>query len=160
MGKGFLVPDTKEVSRMLTFLLGREVKVAKGSRIRTGARDHWTLGVFVAEDGTVVGLCATDFPLAANSGAALSLFPPHIAKACIDSNEIEESLWENTLEVYNVVSRFFHDAHDGMIQLGTTYKSGADVPKEVKKYMRRSKRRVDLRVNISGYGSGSLALMG
>lgn len=160
MGNGFLVPDTKEVSRMLTFLLGREVKVAKGSRIRTGARDLWTLGVYVAEDQTVVGVCATDFPLAANSGAALSLFPPHIAKACLDNEKIDESIWENTLEVFNVVSRFFHEAHDGMIQLGSSHKDGSEVPKEIKKFMRRSKRRVDLRVNISGYGSGALALIG
>jgi len=160
MSKGFLVPDVKEVSRMLTFLLGREVKVAKGNRIRTGARDYWTLGVYGAEDGTVVGVCATDFPLAANSGAALSLFPPHTAKACIQNNEIEESIWENTLEVFNVVSRFFHDAHDGMIQLHASYRDGGQVPKDIKKFMRRSKRRADLRVNISGYGSGSIALIG
>jgi hypothetical protein len=160
MGRGFSVPETKEVSRMLTFLLGREVKVAKGNRIRTGARDYWTLGVFTADDGTVVGVCATDFPLAANSGAALSLFPPHTAKACIDANEIEESIWENTLEVYNVISRFFHEAHEGMVQLGDTYRDGANVPTDIKKFMRRSKRRVDLRINITGYGSGSLALIG
>ena len=118
MGKGFSVPDTKEVSRMLTFLLGRDVKVGKGSRIRTGNRDKWTLGVFVTEDNDIVGVCATDLPLASNFGAALSLFPPHMAKKCIQEGAIEEGIWENTLEVFNVVSRYFHDAGDGMIQLG------------------------------------------
>jgi hypothetical protein len=160
MPNKFDIPDTKEVSRMFTFLLGRDVKVAKGSRIRTGARDHWTLGVYVGDDNSVVGVCATDIPLAVYSGAALSLFPPHVAKNCIDQNQVEQSIWENTLEVYNVVSRFFHEAKTGMVQLGPSYKSGEDVPLEIKKFMRRSKDRIDLRINIAGYGSGSLALIG
>ncbi len=160
MPNGFFAPDTKEVSRMLTFLLGREVKVAVGSRIRTGARDKWTLGVYVNETNEVVGVCATDYPMAANFGAALSLFPPHTAKACIDSGVVEDSIWENTLEVFNVVSRFFHDASEGMIQLGASYRDGEEVPLEVKKFMRRAKQRADLRVNIAGYGGGALALIG
>lgn len=160
MPKGFSVPDPKEVSRMLTFLLGRDVRVAKGSRIRTGARDLWTLGVFTSEADNIVGVCATDFPLASNFGAALSLFPPHTAKACIENKEIEGSIWENTLEVFNVVSRFFHDADDSMVQLGMSYPLGTNVPKDIKKFMRRSKRRTDLRVNIAGYGNGALALIG
>lgn len=160
MGRGFRTPDTKEVSRMFTFLLGRQVKVAKGSRIRTGARDHWTLGVFVSEDDAVVGVCATDVPMAANTGAALSLFPPHKARSCIEDNVIEENIWENTREVYNVVSRFFHDTHEGMVQLGASYQDGTQVPDDVRQFMRRSRQRVDLRVQIAGYGTGALALIG
>lgn len=160
MGKGFSVPDTKEISRLLTTLLGREVKVAKGNRIRTGARDKYTCGAFVAENNDIVGLCVTDFPLACNFGAALSLFPPHKAKECIDEGEIEASIWENTLEVYNVVSRFFHEAHEGMIQLGPTWKDGEEVPVDIRKLMRRSTARTDLHVNITGYGSGTFALIG
>ncbi len=160
MKRGFDVPDTKEVSRMLTFLLGREVKVSKGSRIRTGARDLYTLGVYVNESEEPVGICATDFGMAANFGAALSLFPPHKAKQCLTDKKIEQEIWENTLEVYNVVSRFFHDGFDGMIQLGPTYQDGGDVPKDLKKLMRRSKSRVDLVVDIQGYGKGAMALIG
>jgi hypothetical protein len=160
MPKGFSVPDVKEISRMLTILLGRDVKVAKGSRIRTGARDKYTLGVFVAENNDVVGVCVTDYPLAAHFGAALSLFPPHKSKQCIDEGEIEASIWENTLEVYNVVSRYFHSAHEGMVQLGPTYREGEEVPNDVKKLMRRSTDRIDMTVNITGYGTGAFALIG
>lgn len=160
MPPSFIVPDVKEISRMLTTLLGREVRVAKGSRIRTGARDKYTLGAFVAENNDVVGICATDFPMASYFGAALSLFPPQKAKKCLDENEIEVSIWENTLEVYNVVSRFFHEAHEGMVQLGPTWKDGDDVPADIRKFMRASTQRVDMTVNIVGYGSGSMALIG
>jgi hypothetical protein len=160
MKRGFSVPDTKEVSRMLTFLLGREVKVAKGSRIRTGARDVYTLAVFVNEAKEPVGMCATDFGMAANVGAALSLFPPHKARQCVKDLDMEPELWENTLEVYNVVSRFFHDGHEGMVHLGPTFQSGDDVPRDIKRLMRRSKARVDLVVDIQGYGRGTMALIG
>lgn len=44
MPPSFIVPDVKEISKMLGTLLGRDVKVAKGDRIRTGARDKYTLG--------------------------------------------------------------------------------------------------------------------
>jgi hypothetical protein len=160
MPPSFIVPDVKEISKMLGILLGREVKVAKGDRIRTGARDKYTLGVFVAENQDIVGVCVTDFPLASNFGAALSLFPPHKAKKCIDEGEIEATIWENTLEVYNVVSRYFHDAHEGMVQLGPTWRDGEQVPVEVRKFMRASTDRVDLIVNINGYGHGAMALIG
>ena len=160
MKRGFSVPDTKEVARMLTFLLGREVKVSRGSRIRTGARDQFTLGAYVNEGGDVVGMCATDIPMAANAGAALSLFPPHAAKQCVTDGKVEESIWENTLEVYNVVSRFFHDGFDGMITLGPTWKDPNEVPLEMKKFLRRSDARTDLIIDIQGYGKGSMALIG
>lgn len=160
MPPSFIVPDVKEISKMLTTLLGREVKVTKGDRIRTGARDKYTLGVFVAENQDIVGICVTDFGLAANFGAALSLFPPHKAKKCLDEGEIEATIWENTLEVYNVVSRYFHDAHEGMVQLGPTWRDGEQVPVDVRKFMRASTERVDLVVNIVGYGHGAMALIG
>ena len=69
-------------------------------------------------------------------------------------------MWENALEVYNVISRFFHDAKPGMVQVGASYSKGEDVPLEIKKFMRRAQQRVDLEVNIAGYGMGSMALLG
>ena len=160
MERGFQTPDVKEVSRMLTFLLGRRVKVQNGSRLRVGARDKWTLCVYTAEDGSMVGACATDLPMAVNAGAALSLFPPHKAEASIARNIIDGTMWENALEVYNVISRFFHDAKPGMVQVGASYAKGEDVPLEIKKFMRRAQQRIDLRVHIAGYGMGSMALLG
>jgi hypothetical protein len=160
MPKGFSVPTSKEVSRMLTFLFGRDVRVGKGIRVRTGKRDRWTLGVYISESNEIVGVCATDLPLASHFGAALSLFPPHMSQKCIAEGTLEDGIWENTLEVFNVVSRYFHEAADGMIQLGDSWDDGSEVPIEVKQFMRRSKRRADLRVNINGYGPGSLALIG
>lgn len=160
MAKNFTVPDAKEVSRMLTFLLGREVKVGKGSRVRTGSRDKWTLGVFVTSSNDIVGVCATDLPLASNFGAALSLFPPHMARECVEEGVIQDGMWDNTREVFNVVCRYFHDTDDGMVQLGASWNDGGKVPTAVKKFMRRSKSRTDLRVNINGYGQGALALIG
>ncbi|HCH66876.1 MAG: hypothetical protein CL927_03260 [Deltaproteobacteria bacterium] len=160
MERRFRKPEAQEVGRMFTFLLGRPVQVTKGSRIKTGVRDLWTVGVFTTKEDAVVGVCATDLPMAVHAGAALSLFPPHKAKACIARKAIDRPIWENTLEVYNVASRFFHDMHEGMIQVGDSYQKGDDVPLEVKQFMRRSTQRVDLRVQITGYGGGSLALIG
>ena len=160
MERRFRKPEVQEVGRMLTFLLGRPVKVVKGSRIRIGARDQWTAGVFTTKDDSVVGVCATDLPMAVNTGAALSLFPPHKARACIARNAIDAAIWENTLEVYNVASRFFHDMHEGMVQVGASYQKGEDVPLSIRQFMSRSKQRVDLRLNITGYGTGTMALIG
>ena len=160
MPQGFSVPTSKEVSRTLTFLFGRDVRVGKGSRVRTGRRDRWTVGVYLSESREIVGVCATDLSLASHFGAALSLFPPHMSKKCIEEGSLEAGIWENTLEVFNVVSRYFHETADGMIQLGECWEDGSQIPPEVKQFMRKSKRRADLRVNISGYGPGSLALIG
>lgn len=160
MPPSFVVPDVKEISKMLTTLLGREVKVTKGDRIRTGARDKYTVGAFMATNNDLVGLCVTDFPLAANFGAALSLFPPHQAKTAIETGVIEAIMWENTLEVFNVVSRYFHEAHTGMVQLGASWKDGEQAPPDIKKFMRASTQRTDLIVSITGYGNGAMALVG
>ncbi len=160
MASGFDIPDTDDVSRMLTFLIGHNVKAKKASRYRPGTREAHALGVYVNGTNEPIGICLTDLGLAIHFGAALSHVPAVEAKKAIKARTIDPELWDHTLEVYSVISRFFHESHDGMVQLGPTFPDAHEISKDVKRLMRRSKRRADLIVDIEGYGKGTMSLIG
>ena len=159
MARVFVAPDSKEVAHMLTWLFGREVKVGTGSRLSTGARDRYTLSTYVDEKGRAVALAAMDLPLTAGLGGALSLFPPHQLKPMIEAGKFDAGVWANTREVYNVLSKYFHEAYEGMVQVGETYEDPESIPLDVKRMIRAVNKRADYRIEVPGYPPGIVALL-
>jgi len=158
MSYHFRKPDPASISKMFSMLLGRKVAVRSGSRLKTGSRDVFTAATFRTEDGSMVGICAMDLPLSAALGCSLSLMPPHVHKKIVETGEWDEMAWDNTHEIYNICTRFFHDAFSGvMIALDKVYTNPGDLPREHIKYIRRASSRYDFGCEVHGYGSGGIA---
>ena len=154
----FRKPDPATISKMFSMLLGRKVTIGSGARLKTGSRDVFTAATFRTEEGTLVGIAAMDLSLSAALGCSLSLMPPHIHKQIVNTGEFDEMAWDNLHEVYNITTRFFHDAFSGvMIALDKVYTNPGDLPREQVKYIRRASSRYDFTCDVHGYGNGAIA---
>ena len=98
-----------------------------------------------------------DVAMAAHAGAALSLIPPRVAEESVKDGELSEMLASNFAEVLNVASQLFHGA-DGHARL-VDVRTGADPGDAAAAAVQSPVGRLDLTVDIAGYGTGALSLL-
>lgn len=155
----FPKPEMAAISSMYSALFGRKVTVNNGVRMSTTPRDAFTAATFRDEKGELIGMAAFDLPLSASLGAALSLIPPHTVKKIVKAGEFDEMTWDNLHEVYNISTRFFHDAfYSEMVALERVFKP-KELPRDLMKYLRRSAHRHDMSCNVHGYGEGKFTFV-
>ena len=155
--QGFTAPDPGSVARTLTWLLGRDVQVLLGSTLETGGDARVPASMIVHEEGRPIGVLAADLALMAHMGAALALYPQARAEEMVETGVLDESLWENAQEVFNVLTRFYQPGVRGMIRLGDKW-NGFNTPPQIRQVIEKSPIREDYRVKIPGYGEGMLSL--
>ena len=121
------------------------------------ARSAWAQ--YMADDGRVSAVVMMEFALAAYTGAALALIPPGGAEAAVEDKVLPASLMENTAEMLNVLAAPLGDASGRHQRLETTYGPHDDVPSGVKPQAAMLGLRVDMVIEVGGYGSGRLAVV-
>ena len=103
---------------------------------------------------------ALDKPLAATLGAAIALIPPATAEEAVGAGPLPQNLLENTSEVLNVMSSLFNAEGAPHLRLETVYDSGAaPLPADVAHWLRSYGPRLDLAVDVRGYGTGLLGVL-
>ena len=150
------LPAPKEVRDLLTDLLGRDVNVQPadppGGAVPPTA-------VFVHDDMSLAGIIGFQLPLAANVAAAVGLIPPGGAEACIEDGELSPLFGENLAEVCNVLTTLFNRGDGPHVRLHALHRDGAEVPTDVVSHLRALGNRLDLSVEVAGYGKGTLSLV-
>ena len=151
------IPDVALVRELFGMLFdGLMVKL--GPKLDTSPKSNGFFGVYVARDGTPAGLCGCDFAFAANSGAALSMLPPNIAKEAIKDKALTDVMTANLNEVMNICTRLLlNDAspHVKLREICTVSK----LPAAAAAILSAPKARVDFEVGLGKYGSGILCVL-
>jgi len=150
------LPAPKQVRDLLTDLLGRDVTV-QPTDPPSGAVPP--TAVFVHDDLSTAGIIGFQLPLAANVAAAVGLIPPGGAEACIEDGELSPLFGENLTEVCNVLTTLFNSGGGPHVKLHTVHRDGAEVPTDVVSHLQALGNRLDLTVEVAGYGSGVLSLV-
>lgn len=150
------LPDAKTVADAVSRLLRRPVTAkltqAKPDALRMG-------GIYRSSpDAPYAATCSVDLGFAAFSGAALSMIPADAAKDCIKANELEEMIQDNFAEVLNVFSRLFGDQDNKRILLTDKFFPPDAVPSDVSQSVSAGSAKLDIEVDIDGYGKGLVAL--
>ncbi len=152
-----VLPNPKDVRDMLEGLLGRDVVVAPSGPVEPDK--PISIGVYVDDSlGTAV-IGVADFPLVAYAGAAIGLIPKGGAEAAIEDRELPASIRNNWDEVLNVVSALFNLPEHPHLKLYGTYAPGETPPTDIQGMIRVLGRRLDLEVNVTGYGKGNFSLV-
>ena len=152
------LPDAAEVGQLVEGLLGRPVTSAKKPQPTLRGRDVRIVGSYVDDSGAIQAVALVDVVLGNALGAALALVPePRVASA-VAAGLVEDDLAENTREVLNVAASLFNEG-DTHLKLSGTWVEQEPVPDPVVDFLRVPGTRSDLDVDISGYGSGVLALI-
>jgi len=154
------LPTAKGVRDLLEGMLGREVDVTTGGAMVDPKADAGAqVAVYVDRHLGLRALILADLPLAARAGAAIALVPAGGAEASIEDGALSPALYDNAYEILNVMASLFNAEGAPHVKLDTCYAPGAALPADVAAWVLAYVRRLDLDVDVKGYGPGRLSVL-
>lgn len=154
----YRLPDAESVLALLDSLLMPDVDVKEAPRpSKAGAQT--VLAVYANEDGPVGALCLCDAAAANYVGAALSLIPFGVAGDNARAGVVEGVIRENLHEVLNVCVNLFGIGSLPRLFLRDMVGPGQDMPADAQPALSSPSSRLDLQVDVCGYGPGQLSLL-
>ena len=153
------LPAAKDVRDMLTGLVGKPVAVNPGAPVTPTPDKPVSVAVYVDPQMNINALCLMDLGASAYTGAALALLPPGGAQDAVEEDgELSGLLVEALHEVVNIVSALFNTPGAPHSKLHKLYAPGEDIPGDVAG-MLANFNRIDLAIDIQGYGKGGISLV-
>jgi len=152
------LPVPKAVKDLFEDLLGRTVEVAPADAVRAADVPKTLVAEYVDDSKQLRAVVGMDFALTAYVGASIGLIPPGGAEACIEDNEISKMIGENAIEVCNVLASLLNSQGAAHLKLYQTHLPGTAPPNDAVGYLLALGRRLDLAIDVAGYGSGKLSI--
>jgi len=152
-------PSPKQIKDLFEGILGREVTVGDGVPVPLNVRPGPTTAAYVDNQNKLSAVAVMDFPLTAYCGAALALVPKGGAEIAIEEKDLPAGLLENAAEVLNVLAAPLGDASGTHHRLADTFGPGQAPPTDVAGWSVQLGSRIDLLLDIKGYGSGTLSVV-
>ena len=153
------LPVPKDVRDLVEELLGRTVNVNQADPIRQADIANTMISVYRDNGGRIGAVLGMDFKLTVYAAAAIGLVPPGGAEACIEDREISPMLAENAVEVCNILTSLLNQAGQPHLKLDQSYLPGQSPSTDATAHAVAIGRRLDLSVDIGGYGSGKLSIV-
>jgi hypothetical protein len=154
-----LLPASKDVREMLEGLVGRPVTVSPGAPVTPTADKPVSVAVYVDPNMAVNALCLMDLGASAYTGGALALLPPGGCQDAVEEDgELTPLLVEALHEVVNVLSALLNVPGAPHSKLHKLYAPGDELPGDIVG-MLAAFNRLDLVVEVQGYGKGGLSLV-
>ena len=154
-----LLPAAKDVRDMLSGLVGKEVSVSPGAPVTPEPNRPVTVAIYTASDMSVNALCVMDLAASAYTAAALALLPAGGAQDAVEEDKaLSPLLLEALHEVVNVLSAMFNIPGAPHSKLNKLVADSEEVPGDIAG-MLAGFNRLDLAVEVPGYGKGGLSLV-
>ena len=153
------LPAAKDVRDMLTGLVSKPVSVAPGAPVTPTADKPVSVAVYVDAGMNVNALCVMDLAASAYTGGALALLPPGGCQDAVEEDgELSGLMVEALHEVVNVLSALLNTPGAPHSKLHELYAPGDELPGDIAG-MLANFNRIDLALEIPGYGKGGLSLV-
>jgi hypothetical protein len=153
------LPAPKDLRDMLTGLVGKPVNVSPGAPVTPTPDRPVAVAVYVDPHMAINALCLTDLGASAYVGGALALLPPGGCQDAVEEDgELSAMLVEALHEVVNVISALFNTPGAPHSKLHKLYAPGEDLPGDIEG-MLAAFNRIDLDIEVPGYGKGSVSLV-
>lgn len=153
------VPAPKSVRELLGDLLGRNVDVAPGPPYAPANTEAWTLAAYVDDSYVVRAVAVADLELSVVVAAAIGLAPVRAVEAAVAEQCLDDSLTENLHEVLNIAASLLNAEGLRHLRLHQVFAPGAPRPPEFRAAALSLGRRLDLCVDVAGYGRGRFSLV-
>lgn len=154
------LPVAQAVRELVEGLLGRSVEVRPArAGVDLKANRENLVGAYVTDVGHVSAVILVDLAAAARMGAALGLAPRSSADDAIRAGLLPVQLGENIGEVLNVAASLFNADGAPHLRLLSVYGGDAPVPADVATAAKAPAPRVDLELDVSGYGTGGWSIV-
>lgn len=153
------LPTAVDVRELLEGLLGRDVDVTTGGPM-VEPSEGALVGAYVDRTYALRAIVLWDAPLAAYVGAALGLVPYRTAAESAELRALSPALLENAGEALNVISSLFNAEGAPHVRLDVFYDAPSEpLPSDVAQWVRAYVRRLDLTVEVAGYGEGVCSVL-
>jgi hypothetical protein len=153
------LPAAKDVKDMLSGLVGKEVAVSTGAPVTPTPEKPVAVAVYVDPYLALNAICVLDLGASAYTAGALALLPPGGCQDAVEEDgELTALLVEALHEVVNVLSALFNTPGAPHSKLHKLYAPGDDLPGDIAG-MLANFNRIDLAVEVPGYGKGGLSLV-
>ena len=154
-----LLPAAKDVRDMLAGLLGKPVTVNPGCPVTPAPDKPVSVAVYVDPHLAINALCVMDLAVSAYTGGALALLPCGGCQDAVEEDgELTGLMVEALHEVVNVLSALFNVPGAPHSKLYKLYAPGEVLPDDVAGMLAHFNR-IDLLVEVPGYGKGGLSLV-
>jgi hypothetical protein len=153
------VPHAKAIRDLLADLVGRDVQVTPSNPVVPEEGKPVAVAVYVTDTLKTGAVGAFNLALASYLAASLGLLPAGAAQACIEDGALSPNLLENFHEVVNILVGLFNVDGAPHLRLQALHPPGYLPPADVGGLLRTYGSRVDLAVEIPGYGDGQLSFV-
>ena len=144
---------------MLSGLVGKQVAVSPGAPVTPTDEAPGLRGGLRRPDMAVNALCVMDLAASAYTGGALALLPPGGARTRSRRTASSARMLVEALhEVVNVLSALFNTPGAPHSKLNKLYAAGEDLPGDIAG-MLAGFNRIDLAIEVPGYGKGAISLV-
>jgi hypothetical protein len=150
------LPTADAVAKLIASLAGKNVTAKAGPALKAPPKGG-AVGVCVDEAPNVAAVIVADVALAAAAGAALAMIPPAAAQDAVRSGTLPANIADNFREVANIMCSLLTASGGRSVRLADF--SVAGVPAAAEAVLAGSGARLDLEVDVQGYGKGQLAII-
>jgi hypothetical protein len=150
------LPGAPQVKDLLGMLFDG-LSVKPGPKLDASPKSNCYFGVYVSDSDKIVALCGCDMAFAANSGAALSMLPPNVAKEAAKDKDLTPVMLANLHEVMNICTRLMLRDDTPHIKLRQLCVVSA-LPPPAAEILSAPRGRADFEVAIGKYGAGVLSV--
>ena len=151
-----VLPNPKDVRDLFEGLFGKEVTVSPGNPV--SLNDKAAVAVYVDPTMATTAVVLVDLRLGAWLAGALALLPKGGLEDAIDDGELYPMHVEALYEVVNIAASMFNGEGVNHSKLYKLYAPGEAVPGDVAG-LAAAFNRIDLRVDVAGYGQGDLSIV-
>jgi hypothetical protein len=151
------MPTRHAVRTLIEGLVGRDVDVKDADPI--AGKPTNLVAAYVTDKLQVSAVAVTDIELAARMGGALGMLPKGGIDDAIKEGDLSGLLRDNAYEVLNVMAAVFNVENAPHVRLYELYGPVAPVPGDVLALTQTLGNRMDLQLNVAGYGLGHLSII-
>lgn len=150
------LPTADAIAKLISSLVGKNV-TAKAGPALTQPPPGGAVGVCVDDTTSVAAVIVADVPLAAAAGAALAMIPPAAAQDAVRAGGLPPNIADNFHEVANIMCSALTASGGRGVRLADFAVSA--VPASAEPVLGGTGARLDLEIEVQGYGKGSLAIV-
>ncbi|TDI40693.1 MAG: hypothetical protein E2P02_16450 [Acidobacteria bacterium] len=151
------LPKAEAVAEFLTMRLGRPVAATKIGAVVL-PHPGGVVALYEGRQEPIGAICALDFDMAVRLGASLSRRPVLMAEEGDAEGQLPVALFEKVEEVCNGLTAVLTSSQ-GKLSLAEVYAIPVPIPPEIEPNLSRPARRLDLVVDVDGYGRGTRSFL-